>query len=275
MKHFVKMSMAACLLTGAMAFGGANTAKAQDAPQSTDRLSWTYTQEEEIVPVIVEKIDTIYNPRMVVTNPFRDNWFVLATVGAHTYQNKHKKYGDFGGTITPDFSIGIGKWFAPAYGAKLEYTMSWNRGYTYAGDVYAYGDPIYKNGETYYKMKQKWLDLSLMMMFNLTYLIDGYNGDNSWSQMNQVYLNAGMGWTHYYNCPIKDNRADVRLELQYSRFFKPSKLVSFDIKFRTQLYEANHVEAFNALLGFDLGVTWYIGGSKHQGWKRYAAILVQ
>ena len=42
----------------------------------------------------------------VVTNRFRDNWFVLGSVGYHGFFGDYGSVGDFKGKLSPDFNVG-------------------------------------------------------------------------------------------------------------------------------------------------------------------------
>ena len=101
------------------------------------------------------KKDTIVDPLRVVTNKFGKNWFIFATGGLHTYRGDYSTMGKFSGTLSPDWSIGIGKWFTPGIGLKVEFIRSNSRGYTgYTTGHYGYGDVLYKeDGTPYWKMK--------------------------------------------------------------------------------------------------------------------------
>ena len=85
--------------------------------------------------------DTILDPMRVVTNRFGKNWFVFATAGVHTFKGDYSKMGKFEGTISPEIGIGVGKWFTPGVGLKVEFIRSNSRGYTaYTTGHYGYGD---------------------------------------------------------------------------------------------------------------------------------------
>ncbi len=73
-----------------------------------------------VAPTEVQvKKDTILDPLRVVTNKFGKNWFVFATGGLHTFRGDYSTMGKFSGTLSPDWSIGIGKWFTPGIGLKV------------------------------------------------------------------------------------------------------------------------------------------------------------
>ncbi|MGX8708304.1 MAG: hypothetical protein ACSW72_06075, partial [Bacteroidales bacterium] len=85
--------------------------------------------------------DTLVDPYRVVTNRFGKNWFVFATGGAHTFRGDYSNLGPFKGTISPDWSVGVGKWFMPWVALKAEFIQSNSRGYTaYQTGHYGYQD---------------------------------------------------------------------------------------------------------------------------------------
>ena len=223
------------------------------------------------------------NPFDVVANPFRQNWFVFATAGGHTFRGDYSSDGPFKGTLSPDFSVGFGKWFMPWLGLKLEFIRSDSRGYTeYPTAHYGYGDWIQPvDGNGYRKMKTGWWDLGGSAIINLTRLYHGYEGYGVKDRMGQLMAAAGIGPVHhlgYEHSYGSDNELSAHLELQYSQFFTPKKRVSLDLKARALLYQTNfdleygqadhaarHVDAN---LGLDLGLTFYLGKTGSNGWRR-------
>lgn len=215
--------------------------------------------------------------RAVVTNPFIYNLFVEGSVGAHTFLGDFHKYGKFGETISPDFNIGVGKWLIPAMGVKVELSMGESKGF--AGEnsptPYCYGDLLTNSdNQTYWKTSNKWMEISLNGMLNISRAIYGYEGNNTRKLMNQFLFNFGLGFVHHLNPSDDDaitNELSARAELQYSRFFSPKKNLSLDIKPRLQLYETGFdmIKASpdsrkcDANLGISLGLTYYF---KHRGW---------
>lgn len=110
----------------------------------------------------------------VVTNRFWDNWFVFGEVGAHAFVGDYGSVGDFGGLVSPDFKIGVGKWFTPGIGAKIQFGMGNSRGYTKEETMFVVGGPYTTgDGTPYWKTKMKWLDFNVNAMFNLSRLFCG------------------------------------------------------------------------------------------------------
>ena len=92
-----------------------------------------------------DSIDMIENPQptddeyRVVTNRFWDNWFVLGSVGYHAFFGDYGKVEDFAGKLSPDFNVGVGKWFTPGIGVKLQFGMGNSRGYSKEPTPFTYG----------------------------------------------------------------------------------------------------------------------------------------
>lgn len=232
--------------------------------------------------------DTIYDPMRVVTNRFSKNWFVFGTIGAHSFRGDYSSTGSFGGTISPDWSIGIGKWFTPGIALKLEFIKSNSRGWTeYLTGHYGYGDVRLTDDNTpYRKMKTGWWDISGNVVLNLTRLFFGYEGAYSKRHMNQFMFAGGIGGVHHTgfgHSGGSDNEWSGHLELQYSRFFTPRKNFSVDLKARGLFYQTNfdleygqadhYAQKWDCNLGIDLGFTWYLGTKKSSGWKRSATAM--
>lgn len=221
------------------------------------------------------------DPFEVVSNPFRQNWFVFGTVGGHTFRGDYSKDGPFSGTLSPDFSVGFGKWFVPWLALKAEFIRSESRGYTeYKTAHYGYGDWIDGN-PGYRKMKTGWWDLGGSAIINITRLYHGYEGYGVKDRMGQLMAAAGIGAVHhlgYEHSYGSDNELSAHLELQYSQFFNEKKNVSLDLKARALLYQTNFdleygqadhaAQHIDANLGVDLGVTFYLGKKGNNGWRR-------
>ena len=243
---------------------------------------------EPLTKVRLEK-DTIADPHRVVTNGFAKNWFVFATGGVHTFRGDHSNMGSFKGTLSPEWSVGVGKWFMPWMGLKLEFIRSDSRGYVgrfYLPEggyyyPYGYGDEMTTSkGEPYKLMKTGWWDLGLSAMLNLTRMYHGFEGNDSRKNMNQFMFNVGLGGVHhlgYSNSYGSDNELSFHTELQYSRFFTPRKRASLDLKIRSLIYQTNFdlqygqnnmaARKFDANLGVHLGITFYLGNSRSRGWS--------
>ena len=213
----------------------------------------------------------------VVTNRFWDNWFVFGEIGAHAFAGDYGSVGDFGGLISPDFKVGVGKWFTPGIGVKFQYGMGTSKGYSKEKTMFAKGDQlIADDGTPYWKTKMKWLDFSVNAMFNLSRLFCGYEGKESDRLMNQFIASVGLGALHHYGIDAQRNEWSGHFELQYSRFFSKRKDISLDVKAHAILYQTNFDAVtlkgtgedsrwFDANVGLSVGLTYYF---KKRHWDR-------
>lgn len=245
---------------------------------------------EYVAPSVVDiDKDALTDSHRVVTNKFGRNWYAYAVGAVHTFIGDFSNAGPFKGTLSPEFAIGVGKWFTPGLALKAEFTLSDSRGYTRYEPNYGYGDMHHRpNGEPYWDMKYKWWDLSINAVFNLSRLIRGYEGINNRKLMNQFMLSAGVGITHVYGFKGdygSDNRVSAHAELQYSRFFTPSKRFSLDFKIRGMFYETtldrthgwdtNTSRKIDCNIGVGVGFTWYIGKKYPNAWEQSTTELHQ
>lgn len=239
---------------------------------------------EYAAPTYTEvKDDTLFDPLRVVTNKFGKNWFFFATAGAHSFQGDYSHIGKFSGTISPDWGLGVGKWFTPGVGLKMEFIRGNSESYTeYLTGHYGHGPiRLTKKGKPYRDMRTAWWDISASAVLNLTRLFLGYEGYGSHKRMNQFIVNAGIGGVHHMGYGHKhgsDNEWSGHLELQWSRFFTPKKNFSLDLKARGLFYQTNFdleygqnnhaAKKWDANIGLDLGFTWYMGGRRANGWRQ-------
>ena len=222
---------------------------------------------------------------MVMSNSFLEDWFITGTAGLHSFRGDYSKDGPFSGTISPDFSLGFGKWITPWIALRLEFSRSMSRGYTeYQNGHYGYGDWITSTkSETggYRKMKTGWWDLGFAASLNIVRLYKGYEGIGSKELMNQLVASFGIGMVHhlgYGHGHGSDNEISARTELRFSHFFTPKKILSLDLIARGLFYQSNfdleygqynHKSShFDANLGIHAGVTYYFGKrGVNRGWK--------
>lgn len=245
-----------------------------------------------IAPTEIIRTDSILEPMKVVTNKFGKNWFVFATAGAHAFIGDYSNLGPFKGTISPDYSIGVGKWFTPGIGLKIEFMPFTNsRGYTiYESGHWGVGTPVYdKDGKFLYrKMKTNWWDLSASVILNLSRLFMGYEGMGNTRLMNQFMLTAGLGMvehTGFKDSYGSQHEISAHAELQYSRFFTPAKRWSLDFKIRGLFYQTNFDGEFgfeertarkiDCNIGLDIGFTFYLGKKRDNGWGNSATQYYQ
>lgn len=237
---------------------------------------------EDYVPMF-QPTDDKYR---VVTNRFWDNWWVYGDVGVHTFRGDWSGDGKFKETLSPDFTVGLGKWFTPGFGIKAQWGMGNSRGFTEIWTPYAVGSvdsPMLKDdGTPYWKLHTRWWDINANAVFNISRILYAWEGYGSDELFNQFFLSLGIGGVHHYDEELKNrewgapyggpkNEWYGNAELQYSRFFDRDKAWSLDVKLRGRFYEthydlspiAGHRWDYN--LGVSIGTTYYI---KKRGWER-------
>lgn len=213
----------------------------------------------------------------VVTNRFWDNWFVFGEIGGHAFFGDYGSVGDFGGLLSPDFKVGMGKWFTPGIGMKLQFGMGNSKGYSKEETMFVDGGQhTADDGTPYWKTKMKWLDFSVNAMFNLSRLFCGYEGKESDKLMNQFIASVGIGALHHYGISAQRNEWSGHFELQYSRFFSKKKDISLDVKAHAMVYQTNfdgitnkangeNSRWFDSNVGLSVGLTYYF---KKRHWDR-------
>lgn len=229
----------------------------------------------KVVNTLIEEQRIAGNDHQVITNIFKHNWFVLADAGVNAYWGDYTSKGSLANRLTPQFNVGVGKWFVPGFGAKLQLTGfrsrsdKWSEGfYTHASDVYFDAD-----GNKYWKENIKWFNFNVDLMFNLSRLIAGYEGTGSSKLKNQFISSIGFGVTHPYDFPgYPNNDFAGYVELQYSRFFSDKKNFSLDVRLRSILqstqYDGVSDQFFDENYSINVGCTYYF---KERGWKRSVA----
>ena len=229
-------------------------------------------EQQTIVGSKVEEQRVVNNDHQVITNYFRHNWFVVGDAGINAYWADYTSKGSLSSRLTPQFNVGVGKWFMPEFGAKLQFTGfrsqadKWHKGfYTHASDQY-----FDSEGNPYWKERVKWFNFNLDLMFNISRIIKGYEGIGSPDLMNQFIASVGIGVTHPYDFPdYPNNDFAGHIELQYSRFFSEKKDFSFDVRFRT-IFQSTQFDGVGDFfldenISLNVGMTYYF---KERGWKR-------
>lgn len=237
---------------------------------------------EDYVPQ-VQPTDDQYR---VVTNRFWDNWWVYGDIGMHTFRGDWSGNGKFKETLSPDFTVGVGKWFTPGFGIKAQFGMGNSQGFTEVWTPYAIGsedNPMLKaDGTPYWKLKTKWWDINANVVFNISRILYAWEGYDSDERFNQLFLSLGIGGVHHYDKELKNkkwgepyggpkNEWYGNVELQYSRFFTKAKAWSLDVKLRGRFYETHFDlspiagRRWDYNLGVSIGATYYI---KKRGWER-------
>ncbi len=231
-----------------------------------------YLEQQTIYGTKVEEQSVVSSNHQVITNFFRHNWFVLGDAGVNAYWADYTSKGSLSSRLTPQFNIGVGKWFVPGFGAKLQFTGFRSRADKWCEGLYTHASDQYfdSEGNPYWKEYVKWFNFNLDLMFNISRIIKGYEGIGSPDMMNQFIGSIGLGVTHPYDFPrYPNNDFAGHIELQYSRFFSEKKDFSLDVRFRTILqstqYDGVADYYFDKNFSLNVGMTYYF---KERGWKR-------
>jgi outer membrane protein OmpA-like peptidoglycan-associated protein len=243
--------------------------------QTTQTQDQQNLSQHTIVKKAVEEEQVINNTHQVITNFWHDNWFVFGDAGINAYWGDYT-VGNLSTRLTPQVNIGLGKWFVPGFGAKIQFTGFRSKENKSVETFYTGTNKTYYDGNNnpYWKEKIKWWDFSVNMMFNLSRLIKGYEGIGSPKLLNQFIASVGIGATHHldYKGNGSSNHWSGHLELQYSRFFSPKKNFSLDASLRGIFYSTEFdlisEQFFDENISLNFGFTYYF---KDRGWKRTVA----
>lgn len=262
--------------------------------ENLDRIQWQRVERNSLPAQVDSLLAEDYMPMSqptddqyrVVTNRFWDNWWVSADIGGHTFRGDWSGNGKFKETLSPDFTVGVGKWFTPGFGIKGQFGMGNSRGFTERWTPYAVGskdNPMLKDdGTPYWKFKTKWWDINANVVLNISRILYAWEGYNSDERFNQFFLTLGIGAVHHYDKELKNeawgkpyygpkNEWYGNVELQYSRFFNRDKAWSLDVKLRGRFYETHFDlspiagRRWDYNIGMSIGATYYI---KQRGWER-------
>ncbi len=98
-------------LASVMSWASENTVTAQNKCQDDVR-----NNEERLVPIKPTYLDGVTS-----TTGWDNNWFVEAKGGASAFIGTPIGCGDLFDRVMPVFQVGVGKWFTPAIGGRLEF----------------------------------------------------------------------------------------------------------------------------------------------------------
>ena len=106
--------------------------------ENPDEIRWRRVERDSLPAKVDSLLAEDYVPQTqptddqyrVVTNRFWHNWWVSADIGGHTFRGDWSGNGKFKETISPNFTVGLGKWFNPGFGIKAQFGLGNSRGIT-------------------------------------------------------------------------------------------------------------------------------------------------
>ncbi|RGN47573.1 MULTISPECIES: OmpA family protein [unclassified Bacteroides] len=213
-----------------------------------------------------EKVDnSIENDKYrVITNKFWDNWFITAGAGAQVMFGDDDEKGKFGKRISPAINVGVGKWFTPGLGLRLQYNGLNAKGFSYGNGGYIKGTPDSKG---LYKEKINYMNLHGDIMFNLTNMFCGYKEDRVYNAI--PYL--GFGLVHRYNEDVYGfKKLFFGLNLGYINKFRLSKAWDFNLEasalmMRDDFDSKTEGKKMDAVISVTAGFTYRF---KQRGFKK-------
>ena len=167
----------------------------------------------------------------VMTNGFWENWFVSLGGGAQVQAAGRDEVGLFE-TLTPDFTVAVGKWWTPGLGLRLQTHF-----------------PSFKDADKDFKGSA--FALYGEAMFNLTNMFCGYKQDRLYNAI--PYIGFGRLWG--------DVKGWTPWALGYLSTFRLSDSWSIDLDLFLKQYNAIHsFKERNWQAGATVGLAWHIGG---------------
>lgn len=179
----------------------------------------------------------------VETNSFWSNWFVSLGGGVQVMPAERAADVDLMKTLTPDFTVSLGKWWTPGLGLRLQTHL-----------------PFYKNeaGE-----QNNGYALYGQAMFNLTNMFCGYKQDRLYNAV--PYIGFGRLWG--------DAKGWSPWSVGYLSTFRLSNSWTIDLDiFMRQYNVASLTTCRNWQAGATLGLSWHIGGRGFDASPDMAAI---
>lgn len=205
----------------------------------------------------------------VVTNKFFDNWFMSAGVGAEMLLSNSDAHGSIGKRISPTFNVGVGKWFTPGLGLRLQYSGYEGRGYSKTNPAYVRSGA---DASGYYRQKFHYMNLHGDVLFNLNALIGGYNPDRVY----EIIPYLGAGFTHSFSGSKKSEAFAVNAGLINRFRLSPVLDLNLELgvmgaenKFDRELGGKND---FDGTLSATIGLTYHF---KERGFKKPQAATEQ
>lgn len=185
----------------------------------------------------------------VVTNGFFDDWFIGAGIGTQFYYGDHNRQMKFTDRLVPAYELYLAKWFTPGIGVRTAVNGLKNKGVT-QNHSHSTGE-VFDSSQRLEKQEFNYLNIHGDVLFNLTYIINGYNKDRIFTM--SPYL--GVGWMFTSDEPAaREISANIGL---YNSFRVSNTMdITFDLRgsmvsdrFDGEVGERKEEGMFTAALG--------------------------
>lgn len=176
--------------------------------------------------------DTVYSTDRyrVLTNYFKDNWFLSFGTGVQVFVGDHTKQMRIVDMLSPSIDFAAGKWFSPGLGVRVKANgfnlrgiSGWSDNTTdspaninnyqgfitnavydeteghWKGDVYEYGP---EGHYPLYRTNIKYINTQVNTLFNVTDMLFGHNPKRGYNLIPYI----GVGWAHTFNEGIYRNK---------------------------------------------------------------------
>ena len=148
-------------------------------------------QVEEVVDVTVQEVQFVEDPTQgLLLNRFKDNWFITLQGGVNVYFSHHDVHRKLSDRFQGNAALYVGKWFAPAWGARIGADFLVLKGVGEKGAL-GYQDPLGNTG--LYKTNHDAVGPVIDVMSNLTNLFCGYKPHRVYNFV--LYAGGGAYWT--------------------------------------------------------------------------------
>lgn len=153
---------------------------------------WAQTLEEAAAWKL--KADTVQALRQYKA---KDNWFIGIQAGANHSLSDNARFGSFGAMTKPSVAISVGKYFAPAVGARLQFAYLKQMSRANSEVIEAYPQ-VFGNGNYGFNMFSGYLD----GLFNLNNIFGQYDEDCRFNVVG--ILGMGVNTTFGFDDKVKE-----------------------------------------------------------------------
>jgi phage tail protein X len=226
--------------------------------------------------------DTIKQKITYKSTLFSDNFSIEAAAGTQLLFSKDAEQLDFTNRFTPAFSLGIGKWFSPFWGAGVEVQGFSLNGFStlngiyladpQSGSIYGTNDPVRNfviiRPDGSYRYFLHYLNASFHFQLSLLSLLKGYQEDRRID-----FIPAfGLGYMHVFNYKGVPNTNSISTNLELMGKYRMNDKFDINLKFQSSFLPdhfdgriaGNKYEYYSSA---SLGLTYHF---KNRGFEKFS-----